>query len=59
MNIHIKNKSIHYLKNKQKVATKSIIKVLYIEHFYLNDQRQNNFSLLCINFFILHCKSKF
>jgi hypothetical protein len=30
-----------------------------MEYFYLNDQRQNSSSLLCINFQIPFCKSRF
>ncbi len=40
----------------QKVAMEPNIKVLYIQCFYINDQ-QDNSSLLCIEFQILHCKS--
>jgi hypothetical protein len=29
-----------------------------MEYFYLNDQRQDSFSLLCINFQTPHCKSR-
>jgi hypothetical protein len=36
--------------NRLEVTTKPIIKLLYIEYFHLNNQRQDNFSLLCIEF---------
>jgi hypothetical protein len=36
---------------------KPSIKILYIQCFYMNDKQQRIFSLLCINFQILHCKN--
>jgi len=48
-----------YFKNKLKITTKSIIKLLYIEFFYLNDQIQFFSLLLCIRFQNYHCKYKF
>jgi hypothetical protein len=35
-----------------------MIKLLHNELFYINDKKQDNFSLLYIHFQILHCKRK-
>jgi hypothetical protein len=44
--------------NRLKISTKSIITLLYIEHFYMDDEKQDRSSILCINFQILHGKNR-
>jgi hypothetical protein len=44
------------LKTKKllRLAIKLIIKLFYIESFYLNDQKQHGFSLLSIGFHLIN-----
>jgi hypothetical protein len=51
-NMHNFNALFFYLQNRYKLVTKFIVKLLYIEIFYMNDQRINNFKN------IMHYKNK-
>jgi hypothetical protein len=54
--IYIKFTFPKFNANRLKIATKSIITLLYIEQFYMDDEKQDRSSISCINFQILYHK---